>query len=162
MLVIIGCGNPNRSDDGAGVIAAQRLAAALGPEHAGRVAVHDAGTDGMGVMYKARGASALVVVDACSSGSEPGSVFEVPGEELERPPASSFNLHDFRWNNALFVGRKIFGESFPEDVTVYLIEAASLDLGLTLSPAVERAVATVVGKIRQRIQELPAAGPWQP
>ncbi|MDE5078501.1 MAG: hydrogenase maturation protease, partial [Trichodesmium sp. St2_bin6] len=49
----------------------------------------------------------------------------------------SYSLHDFRWDNALAVGRKIFREDFPEDVTVYLIEAENLDFGLELSPVVQ-------------------------
>ena len=153
MLTIIGCGNLNRSDDGVGVVVAQRLAAGLDPGMADQVQVHDAGTDGMGVMYRARGSKALIIVDASRTGSEPGSVFEVPGEELERRPLASINLHDFRWDNALFVGRLIFGEEFPAIITVYLIEAESLDLGLELSPSVARATETVIETIRARISD---------
>ena len=153
MLTIIGCGNLNRSDDGVGVVIAQRLAAEVGSGLANRVRVFDAGTDGMGVMYQARGASALILIDASRSGAEPGAVFEVPGGELERRPESSLNLHDFRWDNALFVGRQIFGDDFPDDVTVYLVEAQNLELGLELSPTVERAAEIVTGKIRGRIAE---------
>ncbi len=156
MFTIIGCGNLNRSDDGVGVVIAQQLAADLDPSLADKVRVYDAGTDGMGVMFKARGASALVIVDASRSGAAPGSVYEVPGEELERRPEPSLNLHDFRWDNALFVGRKLYGDSFPQDVTVYLIEAESLDLGLELTPVVRQAAETVTRKIQSRIDALPA------
>jgi Ni,Fe-hydrogenase maturation factor len=52
-------------------------------------------------------------------------------------------LHDFRWDNALAVGRKIFREDFPEDVTVYLIEAESLDFGLELTSVVQRSAERV-------------------
>ncbi|MCB1056043.1 MAG: hydrogenase maturation protease [Acidobacteria bacterium] len=151
MLTIIGCGNLNRSDDGVGVVVCRRLLERADPAWEGRVAIHDAGTDGMGVMYKARGATALIVIDASRSGAEAGSVYEVPGAELERAPAASLNLHDFRWDNALFVGRKIFGDAFPTDVTVYLVEAAELGYGLELSPVVERAAETVLAAIHRRI-----------
>ena len=151
MLTIIGCGNLNRSDDGVGVLVAQRIQEELDPALGESVKVHDAGTDGMGVMYQARGATSLVIVDASRNGSEPGSIYEVPGEELARVPAPSLNLHDFRWDNALFVGRKIFGEEFPTDVTVYLIEAENLELGLGLSSPVREALGQVVQKIQQQI-----------
>jgi len=78
-------------------------------------------------------------------------VFEVPGEELAACPAPSYNLHDFRWDHALFAGRQIYGDDFPEDVSVYLIEAASLELGIGLSPEVEQAVEKVVGRLAERI-----------
>jgi len=153
MLTIIGCGNLNRSDDGIGVLVAQRVQAELDPGLSERVRVHDAGTDGMGVMYQAKGATSLVIVDASRSGSEPGSIYRVPGKELERAPAPSLNLHDFRWDNALFVGRKIFGDEFPTDVTVYLVEAENLEQGLKLSPSVQAALDKLVVEIQRRIAE---------
>ncbi|GAB1538519.1 hypothetical protein NUACC21_11810 [Scytonema sp. NUACC21] len=52
-------------------------------------------------------------------------------------PEASYNLHAFRWDNALAAGRKIFKEDFPEEVTVYLIEAENLDFGFELSSAVK-------------------------
>ncbi len=156
MLAIIGCGNTNRSDDGAGVVVAQRLRARLAarslPEERA-VRVLDAGTDGMAVMFAARGAEALIIVDAAQTGSEPGAVFEIPGHALEAPPRDSYNLHDFRWDHALYAGRRIYGEAFPSDVTVYLIEAASLALGLTLSPPVAAAADRVVDMIMARIAD---------
>jgi hydrogenase maturation protease len=99
MLLVIGCGNSNRRDDGVGVLVAQRLLTA--PSHGGSVEIFDAGTNGMDVMFKARGADKLIIVDACTSGGEPGAVFEVPGSELENRPVPSYTLHDFRWDHAL-------------------------------------------------------------
>ena len=59
MLTIIGCGNPNRSDDGVGIRVAQRLAAYVRDKDLQDVRVFDAGTDGMSVMFQARGAERL-------------------------------------------------------------------------------------------------------
>lgn len=158
MLTIIGCGNANRTDDGAGVEVIQRLAALLGSDQMPRVRLFDAGTDGMGVMFRARGASSLIVVDACQSGSEPGAIFEVPGEELEATPPASLNLHDFRWQHALYAGRKIWKDDFPADVIVYLIEARSIAYGIGLTPPVARAADAVTGMIERRIlAERPSA-----
>jgi len=154
VLTVIGCGNPSRRDDGVGIVVAQRLAAALTPEQRRSVTVVDAGTDGMGVLLLTGGASALILVDASQSGSEPGTIYEVPGSELERAPAPSFTLHDFRWDHALHAGRRFHGDRFPADVRVFLIEAADLSLGLGLSAAVEGAAGRVVELIRERIAAL--------
>jgi hydrogenase maturation protease len=151
MLTIIGCGNPNRSDDGAGVEVVRRLADALGDKYSDRLRIFDAGTDGMGVMFKARGATSLILVDACRSGSDAGAVFEVPGHEFEGVPPPSLNLHDFRWDHALYAGRRIFREEFPTDILVYLIESQVLSPGLGLSVAVEKATNLVVERLQQRI-----------
>ncbi|BAY29673.1 hydrogenase maturation protease [Nostoc carneum NIES-2107] len=156
MLTIIGCGNLNRSDDAVGVIVAQRLQQFLAENPHPNVRVYDCGTGGMEVMFQARGSKQLIIIDASSTGSEPGAVFKVPGKELEALPEPSYNLHDFRWDNALAAGRKIFQNDFPQEVTVYLIEAANLNLGLELSPTIEHSAnlvfAEVAAIIRQNFQ----------
>ena len=151
MLTIIGCGNLNRSDDAVGVVIAQRLQQFLSEHPCSNVRVYDCGTAGMEVMFQARGSKSLVIIDACKTGSEPGAVFKVPGSELEALPEPSYNLHDFRWDHALAAGRKIFKDDFPEDVTVYLIEAENLSLGLELSPVVERSADIVFEEVKSLV-----------
>ncbi|TIU76370.1 MAG: hydrogenase maturation protease, partial [Mesorhizobium sp.] len=58
MIIVIGCGNLNRQDDGVGVevIRALRQRDLEGPE----VKLLDAGTDGMSVMFAARGCTTLI------------------------------------------------------------------------------------------------------
>lgn len=157
MFTIIGCGNSNRSDDGVGVFVAQGLQAHLRDRPRDDVRIFDAGTGGMDVMFQARGARKLVVVDASKSGSPAGAIFEVPGAELQRDHSPSFSLHDFRWDHALAAGRRIFREQFPADVSVLLIEAQSLDLGLTLSAPVRAAAERVIADLSQAIDDYRAA-----
>jgi hydrogenase maturation protease len=153
MLTIIGCGNPNRSDDGAGVAVARQLALRLGDVPESDVRIFDAGTNGIEVMFKARGSSELVLIDASTSDGEPGSIYEVPGEKLMNVPDPGHGLHDFRWDHALYAGKKMFGREFPERVTVYLIERQSLEFGIGLSEPVERAVRHVVELLLNRVAE---------
>lgn len=63
----------------------------------------------------------------------------------------STNANDFvfRWQHAIATGRKIFQQDFPPSVTVYLIEAENLGLGLDLSPSVQRAADLVFAEIIQ-------------
>jgi hydrogenase maturation protease len=155
MIAVIGCGNSNRSDDGVGPAVVRGLVE-RGIDNRG-VKLLDAGTDGMAVMFAARGCNTLIVVDACRSGSEPGAIFEVPGAEVARDHTPSLNLHDFRWDHALAAGRRIFGAAFPSDVTVFLIEAASVDFGFDLSPPVAAAVDKVVDRLARRLAPAEAA-----
>lgn len=157
MIVVIGCGNSNRLDDGAGIEVLRLLEARGAGADSANIRLLAAGTDGMATMFAARGCRTLIVVDACRSGSEPGVVFEVPGSELEQRYEASFNLHDFRWDHALFAGRKIFREDFPSDVTVLLIEAQTVDLGIGLSPAVSAAIVKVTDRITGLIESRLAA-----
>jgi len=152
MLTIVGCGNPNRRDDGVGVVVAQRLQSWLAERPIPGVQVFDCGTAGMEVMFGARGSTHLIVLDACTSGSPPGSVFCVPGDELAGDHEPVYSLHDFRWDHALAAGRKIFRADFPEQVEVFLVEAASLELGVGLSDEVARAADIVFDDVVTRIR----------
>jgi len=157
VIAVIGCGNPNRLDDGAGIEVLQRLQARGIGGDAQHVRLLAAGTDGMATMFAARGCRSLIVVDACRSGSDPGEVFDVPGNELEQRYQPSLNLHDFRWDHALYAGRQIFREQFPSDVVVLLIEVQTTELGIGLSEPVSAAVAKVTDRIEGLIRSrLPA------
>ena len=156
MLTLIGCGNPNRSDDGVGVRVAQRLSERLEKHPIAGVQVVDCGTGGMEVMFAARGSDSLIVLDACQSSSPPGTIYDVPGAELEAVHESSYSLHDFRWDNALFAGRKIFGDSFPSDVRGWLVEAESVGLGLEMSPSVCTAADTLFQRCLDHIAQYAA------
>jgi hydrogenase maturation protease len=155
-IAVIGCGNPNRSDDGVGSEVVRALRSRVAKID--RVRLLDAGTDGMGVMFAARECHSLIVIDACRSGSPAGAVFEVPGAELEARYRPSLTLHDFRWDHALFAGRQMFGGDFPHDVTVFLIEAATVDFGIGLSQLVEEAA----NRVATRVEELVKAKLLQP
>jgi len=149
LIAVIGCGNPNRSDDGVGVEVARRLAPRARPD----LEILDAGTDGMAVMFAARGCKTLVIVDACTTGAEPGTMFQVPASALTVPHRPTYTLHDFRWDHALHAGRKMYGAEFPTDVTVLLIEARSVALGVGLSAEVAAAADKTIVRIEQLLVE---------
>lgn len=151
MLTIIGCGNLNRCDDGVGVIIAQRLQQFLAKNPSPHVRIYDCGTAGMEVMFQARGSQQLMIIDACSTGSEAGTIFKVPGSELQTLPQPSYSLHDFRWDHALAAGRQIFQDDFPDDVIVYLIESKNLGFGLEISAKVQPAVNQVISELQETI-----------
>ena len=155
-VAVIGCGNPTRTDDGVGGEVLRRLAGCGYGADPTRVKLLDAGTDGVAVIFAARGCRRLIVVDACRSGSEPGAVFEIPGSEFADAPARPLATHDFRWEDAIAAGRRIFGAEFPADVTVFLIEAQSLDFGIGLTPIVWAAAAKAANRIATLLDEVPA------
>ncbi len=153
---IIACGNSNRSDDGVASYILQQLASL--PSRAD-VRLFDTGTNGMEVMFKARGCRALILIDASDSGQSPGTLCKVPGAQLERIPEPGLNLHNFRWENAVYAGQRIFADEFPNDISVYLIEAENLGLGLELSDTVKIAADKLCRQLRERFW--PQASPEQ-
>jgi hydrogenase maturation protease len=147
MATVIGCGNPTRSDDGVAGEVLRLVAARGAAADPANVRLLDAGTDGVAVMFAARGCRRLLIVDACRIGAEPGAIFEVPGDELGDRDAPPLAAHEFRWDHAIAAGRRILRDAFPADVTVFLIEAGSLDFGLGLTPLVAASAVRVADRI---------------
>lgn len=72
-------------------------------------------------------------------------MYRVPGEELnDLPPLSGLHTHSFRWDHAIPFARWALGDACPTDITVFLIEAAAMEMGADLSEPVERAMEQVI------------------
>lgn len=146
-LLVVGCGNLLRADDGAGPMLIRHLWETGIPDN---VRLVDGGTAGMDVGFQMRGAEKVIIVDASSTGAVPGTVFKVPGPAVEDlPPLSGLHTHMFRWDNALAFARWLLGEDYPDDVTVYLIEASDFTPGGELSEPVRAGVEKVIRLIRK-------------
>ncbi len=95
-VLILGCGNVLLGDDGFGPAVARRCSRfKLGRS----ILALDIGT-GLSsflleVTYGDLRPSGIVVVDAADLGRDPGSIFEVPLEDLETRSTDTFGLHDF-------------------------------------------------------------------
>lgn len=136
--LIIGCGNLLRGDDSVGPILVRRLWELGLPEG---VVCCDGGTAGMDVAFQMRGKDRVIIIDAAATGEAPGTVFKVPGSELENlPPLTDIHTHNFRWDNALAFGRWLLKDEYPSDITVYLIEGASFEFGETLTDTVRESM----------------------
>ena len=155
-VVVIGCGNPTRGDDGVGPDIIRRLAV-RGLGRLDDVRLHDAGTDGMAVLFAARGCTTLIIVDACRSGAAPGAMFEVPAHEIATPTPPALGTHELCWEHALAAGRRICGDAFPADTTVFLIEVESLEFGIALSAPVNAAAERVAARIEASVRAKIAA-----
>lgn len=147
-LAVIGCGNPARRDDGVGIEVVRQLRRCT----AEGVDLIDAGTSGMDVMFRVRGAERVVIVDACRSGSSAGAIFRLPAKEAMTPAEHGFSLHGLRWDHALYAGSRMFGESFADHAEVILIEAGDIGFGLELTDPVRAAAARVVSMLEPLVR----------
>jgi hydrogenase maturation protease len=150
-VLVVGCGNLLRGDDGVGPVLIRHLWDRGVPDGAKLV---DGGTAGMDVGFQMRGAQRVVIVDACVSqgeaGAPPGTVYRLPGEELtDLPPLQGLHTHSFRWDHAIPFARWALGEACPTDITVFLIEAAAMDLGAELSEPVRTGMEQVIELIER-------------
>jgi hydrogenase maturation protease len=141
-VLVVGCGNLLRGDDGVGPILVRHLWERGMPDGLRLV---DGGTAGMDVAFQMRGAQRVVIVDASATGARPGTIYRVPGSELaELPPLEGLHTHSFRWDHAIAFARWALAEACPSDITVFLIEAANVDMGAELSPEVAAAMEEVI------------------
>jgi hydrogenase maturation protease len=149
-VLVVGCGNLLRGDDAVGPLLVRHLWDRGVPDG---VELVDGGTAGMDVAFKMRGRRKVVIVDAARTGSAPGTLYRVPGEELENlPPVDGINQHAFRWDHALAVGRWLLKDAYPREVVVLLVEAGGTEMGADLTPPVaagmERALELVLEEVR--------------
>ncbi len=146
-LLIIGCGNLLRGDDGVGPVLVRHLWERGVPTGARLV---DGGTAGMDVAFQMRGADRVVIIDAAATGAAPGTVYRVPGAELEElPPLQGLHTHSFRWDHAIAFARWALAENCPTDITVFLIEAAAVEMGAELSAPVEAGMERVIALLER-------------
>jgi hydrogenase maturation protease len=149
-VVVVGCGNLLRGDDGAGPECVRLLAEGGLPP--GVVAI-DAGTSGADVVLCMRGANRVILVDACRSGRPPGSLIPLSAAELtEIPPTGPLDSHAFRWIDAVRLTRALGGKEPGPTISVWLVEAADFTPGSGLTPPVAAAVAQLAAEIRAAIE----------
>ncbi len=151
--LVIGCGNLLRGDDAVGPVLIRHLWELGLPQG---VNCADGGTGGMDVAFQMRGVRHVILIDACVSGSEPGSIFRLPGEQTEHlPPIAGINLHAFRWDHALSFARWLLKEDYPKEITVYLIEAQDLVIGEPLSEPVTAAMKKLATLLLDELAQRP-------
>ena len=65
------------------------------------------------------------------------------------PPLTGLHTHAFRWDHAIPFARWALGDACPTDITVFLIEAAAMEMGGELSEPVSTAMEQVIDLIER-------------
>ncbi len=138
--LVLGVGNVLLSDEGVGVHAAAMLERSFRFPDA--VEILDGGTAGIELLRHIAGRDLLVIIDAMSSGAEPGSVLRLSGGEVPARMRSRISPHQLGLSD-LLAAAALTGE-MPGETVLYGIEPENLEPGLELSPAVARACGEVV------------------
>lgn len=139
-VVVIGLGNPDRGDDGAGREVARRLLAT----EASKVAriLEDNG-EATAILAYLDGASTAFLIDACVSGAPSGAVRRIDLAQESLPSARyGLSSHGFGLAEALALAEAL--DRLPKHCILFAIEAECFDIGAPLSPAVTRGVAEAV------------------
>ena len=152
---IMGFGNPVRSDDAVGIYVIEELQKTIGNTDV--ISIFDMGTAAFEVLFKLKGHHKIIMVDAVINTNEPvGTLFKVPAEEVLRAPQDDplVFLHGMKWDQALSYAKKILGDDYPDDISVYLIAIDNTKLEVDLSEVVKQAGDKVVGHILEELQPI--------
>jgi hydrogenase maturation protease len=145
---VIGIGNAWRNDDAAGLAVARLLEGTL-PEG---VAVVEREGEPTALIDSWEGVDAVWLVDAVSSGAEPGTLHRHDASNNELPAALfDTSTHHMGLAEAVELARAL--GRLPGRTIVYGIEGGSFDTGETLSPEVEAAVTKVADAVREEVAE---------
>jgi len=148
-ILVIGIGNAYRSDDGVGLVAAQRLKNQR--LRSFRVLEHSG--EGTDLMDCWKGADTVILLDAAASGAKPGTLHR--WNATWRPlPAPTFrgSSHAFSLVAAVELAR-VLGR-LPQHLIVYGIEGRDFRAGTGLSSETEEAVSDLVRRVLQEVRQV--------
>lgn len=152
-ILVIGLGNPERCDDGVGVVVARRLQARA-PDC---VRVEQSGGDIMSLFEMWRGFDFVILIDAMKANDAIGSFrwFDVSTCDLPEETFPEHSTHAFGLHQAIAMARAL-GE-LPRNAFVVGVQVGDFTTGSTLSVEVERSVDAVVASVLDRVMALEVA-----
>jgi len=146
--VIIGIGNIERGDDGAGRQVARLLRHMLGA----KADIVELDGEATAILARLEGAGTAYLIDACMSKAPPGTVHRIDAAEGELPLSSSdLSSHGFGLASAIELARTL--GQLPPRTIVFAIEAESFEPGAPLTKDVADATVIVADRIRLEIEE---------
>jgi hydrogenase maturation protease len=157
-VLVVGIGHPDRGDDAAGWLVAERLREQLGDRGEVEVVRLSADPAGLLTLPAWDAADHVVLVDAIVTGAPPGSV-EVLGADEPLPSPRASGTHDLDLVATLQLARAL--GRLPRDLTIVGIEGVRFGVGDLPSPAVvaaaERVARALEGEVRDLQERLPGA-----
>ena len=148
-ILVIGIGNAYRSDDGVGLVAAQRLRDQASKSF--RVLEHNG--EGADLMECWEAADAVILLDAVQSGAKPGTLHR--WNASRRPlPARTFrgSSHAFSLVAAVELARVL--RPLPQHLIVYGVEGRDFRAGMGLSYEAEEAVSELVARVLKEVRQV--------
>jgi hydrogenase maturation protease len=147
VVLVIGVGNEYRSDDGVGLMVARRLAEM---DLEGICVIRISG-EGTGLLEAWQDWEMVVLVDAVSSGGEPGTVYRIDANNLDAGDVlAGISTHGFGIGEAIRLARAI--GQLPPWLIIYGIEGKRFDPGLGLSPEVEGSMSELLEDILEELK----------
>jgi hydrogenase maturation protease len=152
--IVVGLGNPLMSDEGIGVLLAQKLAqraqnqAFPGCEN---VEFYDGGVGGLNLLYKIENRDKVILIDCAKMGEQPGVIRRfTPDQVRSVKNLGHFSLHEVDILKVLDLAGQL--DAAPKEVVIFGIEPASLDLNPTVSDILAGQVETYLAAITEELK----------
>jgi hydrogenase maturation protease len=148
-FLLLGIGNEFRSDDGIGLIIVRQIQ----NKQISSITVKEATGEGTALMEAWKGYESVILVDAISSGTKPGTILKMEASK-EIVPAKLFHYstHAFGVAEAIELSREM--KLMPPELFVYGIEGANFSAGITISQAVQESAHLVLEQILKKVKNI--------
>jgi hydrogenase maturation protease len=145
---VIGLGNPLMGDDGFGLVALARLREEWTLEG---VELADGGTWGMSLLPLIEDSDRVVLLDAIAAGAAPGEVVVLERDRLPIYLTRKLSPHQIDLRDVLATAE--WRGKLPVETVAIGVQPLSVEMGLELSPEVDRAVEAAVGVVIARLEQ---------
>ena len=146
-ILLIGIGNEYRCDDSIGLHVIRALKERELPD----TLIIESTGDGAELIEMFSWVRMTILIDAVSSGGNPGAIYRFDAHTQPIPTQLSFqSTHVFGVGEAIELARVL--EQLPPILIVYAIEGENFSTGIGLSSKVEQAVQKVVEKVSCDVQ----------
>jgi len=150
-IVIIGVGNEYRHDDGVGLAIAEQLGVTQRPG----VTVAQSDGEPSGLIDLWTGADLAIVIDAVQAGGAPGKIYRLGLHHPSATGPKAASSHGVSLGEAADLARAL--GRMPERLLFFGVQAACVDPGPGLTPAVVAASDQVVAEISDLLDSVPPA-----
>lgn len=108
---------------------------------------------GFDILDEIAGYETIFIVDAIKSNGEPGKIYRFSPEELtQKPTLHTFSSHEADFLTMLELGKQLFPDKMPEDITIVAIEAEDvMTISDRCTPRVEEAIPLAVELIKRSL-----------
>jgi hydrogenase maturation protease len=149
-IVVIGIGNEERADDGAGICVARMIAAAA-PKSTRTL---ECAGDVSSLLELWKSGECVFIVDCVITKAETGTIFRFDVSTDELPPIFPRRASTHTWSVADSVRLAGSIGIMPERLVIYGIEGGEFSLGGAISPRVRLAAGLVADRIIKEIEEI--------
>jgi hydrogenase maturation protease len=148
-ILIVGVGSQERGDDGVGLLVAR----AMSSRNLSHTTILEESGEGGALLEAWKGADAVILVDAVSSGAAPGTLHRFDAQAQSIPAKFfRFSSHTFGVAEAIELARAL--NQLPPRLVVFGIEGKAFETGIGISPEVVDTARTVVRAVAQEVRAL--------